>query len=404
MANPYIRILLLFLCFLGVLNTSAQKNTIYKFKGEVLGGAVLNDKSSCFGVEAALELPMYGNHNWEYAFNFPTVGFALGAVLFTELDYINPVIYSNPYFNYPIVHRQEYSLNAKLGAGIAMMGTGDYETGYIFPLTGLITGGVNMEIALGKYYGNPLSQWSISIGVNGKILHNGNITKQSKNISILDGTIGLKYTPNVFPLPIKFVPKPVRQTLALEICGQGSVNQLTRKDDRYYPNASINVGFYYPFSNVYRLGLGADAFYNSIYDGTQRTGENIRYNFIKEDNLLNKLRAGIFLANDMTIDRFIIGLHMGVYAFSKIKVPQYTESGEKNGNLTENWLYSKLVMKYKITPNFMVNAQFKSHMLKMETLEVGFGYAMPEFSKLMKNPFRNVMLFKKEDPKEIRID
>ncbi len=403
MANPYKQILLLFLCFLCTTNMAAQKNTIYKFKGEVVGGTVLNDEGNSLGIEAALELPLYGNHNWEYAYNFPTVGFALGGIHLTGFNYLNPIIYFNPYFNYPVIHKQGFSLNVKLGAGIAMTETGNYETGYIFPLTGLLTGGINTEIALGKFYGNPLSQWSITMEVNGKFFQNGNATKKSKDISIIDGAIGIKYTPNVYPLPVRYPSKPVSQALALEVCAQGGVNQLSSEDDYYYPNGSLNVGFYFPFSNVYRLGAGADFFYNSIYDGTQREYGNKRYNFIKEDDFLNKIKAGIFIANDMTINRFIAGLHVGFYAFSNIKVPEYDESGEKNDNLIENLLYTKLVMKYKVTPNFMVNAQFKSHMLEMECFEIGFGYAMPEFSKLVKNPFRNFSL-KKKDPKEIKID
>jgi len=383
-------------------NAAAQRNTIYKVKLEALGGIVLKDQGNCLGIEGALELPLYGNHNWEYTYNFPTIGLALGAFRLTGIDYINPVVFSNCYFNYPIIHKQRFSLNTKLGAGFVMMGTEDHGVGPVFPFTGLLTGGINTEIVLGKFYGNPMSQWSISLGVNGKVLHNGNKTKQSKNITILDGAVGLKYTPNVWPLPIKYPAKPVDKVLALEICGQGGVNQLSREDNRYYPTTSVNVGFYLPFSNAYRLGLGADAFYNSIYDGKQRT-DNTRYNFIKEDRFLNKFRSGVFLANDLTINRFVAGLHVGVYVFSNIQVPEYLESGERNSNLTENWLNSKLVAKYKITPNFMANAQLKSHMLEVECFEVGLGFAIPEFSRLVKNPFRNVSL-KKKDPKEVKID
>jgi hypothetical protein len=256
------------------------------------------------------------------------VGFALGVLRLTELDYIDPIIYANAYFNYPIIHKPRFSLNAKLGGGFAMTGTGDYETGNIFPFTGMATGGINMEIALGKRYGNPLAQWSVTMEGNASALHNGNITKKSKNIAIGGGAFGLKYTPNVFPFPMKYPAKPVDQALALEICAQGGVNQLSREDERYYPTASLNAGFYLPFSNVYRLGMGLDAFYNSIYDGTQRTSGNTRYNFITDNSFSNKFRAGLFLANDLTINRFIVGAHAGVYLFSGIKVPRYAESGE----------------------------------------------------------------------------
>ena len=83
------------------------------------------------------------------------------------------------------------------------------------------------------------------------------------------------------------------------------------------------------------MGFGLDLFYNDIYDGKQRTN-NRRYNFITSDHFENHLRGGIFWANDLTIDRFTAGIHIGFYPYNPIRVPESYE-GYTNDNLTENF-------------------------------------------------------------------
>jgi hypothetical protein len=379
----------------------AQRNTIIKFKAEPTGSLILNNDGYAAGLDLGVEFPLYGNRNWEYTYNFPTVGLSFGGFYFTDMDYITPALYTYPYFLYPFVHINGFAFNVKLGAGIASyIKTGNEETGYIFPVTGLFTGGLNMSIALGKMYGNPYSYWSITFGGDVMLLHNINMTRRAKNLNMLNAHIGLTYTPNVYPLPIKYPAKPVKRILAFEVAGQVGMNQLERADgDHFYPNGSVNAGFYLPITNAYRLGAGADAFYNSVYDGKQRT-DNRRYNFIKEDEFINKFRVGLFLANDLTIGRFSAGIHAGVYVLSKIRIPEYDDAGNENKNRTEDFLYTKLVMKYHITPKFMVNLQVKSHLLEMECMEIGFGYAIPDFGSRMESPFKRVS-FRKEERKDI---
>jgi len=262
-----------------------------------------------------------------------------------------------------------------------------------------------MEVAFANMYGNPWAQWSFTMELNGMALHNGNITKKSNNMALGTVALGLKYTPDVYPIPIKHPAEPVKQVVAMEGCLQGGVNQLDREDaSRYYPNLSFNLGFYLPITNAYRIGVGGDVFYNSIYDGKQRS-DQIRYNFIKDDQLQNKIRAGLFLANDLTIDRFTAGVHTGLYLFSKIQVPRYDERGNPNGNRTENFLYTKLVTKYKINDYFLLTAQCKSHLLKIEYFEFGCGFVIPGISLFFPNPFRNISFKKEKGPnEELRID
>lgn len=383
---------------IGAAATFAQQNMIFSFKAENFAGKTTDGGGYNAGIETALELPLLGDHNWEYTYNFPRIGFALGGFKTQNFDHIDPVIYTYPYLLYPIINKPGFQLNLKGGLGIATyMHTGDSISGRVFPVTFIWNGGLFGDIALGKKYGKRRSQWILSIGLSGFMLHNAHITREAENFIMMDGVIGIKYTPNVNPLPIYDKPKKVKRILALEGSLQGGVNQLEREDNlTYYPNASLNCGFYLPITNAWRVGLGADGMYNTAYDGTQRV-TNTRYNFIKEKDPMTMFRAGAFLANDFSIDRFVVGAHIGLYVYTKIKLP------DNATNKSENFMYQKLVTKYRITKNVFATFQVKTHLKTIECAEMGLGLAMPDFGRKVKNPFARIS-FKKENMKEYKIE
>lgn len=380
---------------------NAQQNTIFRAKAEGHYGWNLTDKGNVVGGEVGMELPLYGNHNWEYTYHFPSVGFAIGGYHFEKPAYLRMGLDAVTYFHFPVIHTNVFALNLKWGSGIGGYTSRGDTANAIIPVFGVWTGGVNMDFQLSKRYGKPLSQWRITLGANLTAFHNGHITRKSHDLYFADVFLGAKYTPNVWPLPIRYPAKKVKHILAIEAYGAALVNQLQR-DEKYFLNANICAGLYMPITNAYRLGLSADAFYNGAYNGDQRD-RNIRYNFIKEDHFRNKIRGGIALANELQMDKVNVGLHAGFYFYSKIKVPRENENGGKNGNRIENLMYTKLVTRYYITPKFFVVMDLKTHLLHVECFQVGFGWAMPEFGTRLKNPFERIS-FKKEDKEELRID
>lgn len=387
------------------LPSQAQQNTIFRIKAEGQYGWLFGNASgtSVYGGEAAMELPLFGNHNWEYTYNFPTVGFSVGYLRMQDPEYDRHTIPVMTYFHWPMVHTKMFALNLKWGSGLAGLvlakgETHDYHD-YV-PVTGVWDLGLNMDIGLSKNYTRPASRWIITLGANVMAFNNANITRKTRNALMANVQIGLKYTPNVWPLPVRYPARSVHHWLALEAYAAGAVNQLERAD-KYYPNGTINFGGYVPISNAYRLGIAVDGFYNGAYDGTQRT-ENTRYNFIKEDKFINKIRVGVALANEITMDRVNVGLHAGFYCLNKVKVPDYDEDGNKNSNLLENYMYLKLVTRYYFTPKFFIVVEVKSHLNKVECAGLGLGWAMPDFGNRIKNPFARIS-FKKEDKEELRI-
>lgn len=399
---------LLFILVIGsFISVSAQKNMIYRFKAEAMYGNEINstNASGMAGGEVAMELPLLGNKQWHYTYNFPTFGLAVGYMNLMGTDSLSRVAYTYPYFLYPFVHTNMVAINLRMAHGFGAFvdyAENDYHKKY-FPYVGVYSLGLTGDFFLGQKYGNPLSQWQITVGGNLTWLHDGFINRNTMVMCIPYANLGLKYTPNVYPLPMKHPARSVKHIWAIEGGVNGGVNQLDPDDDiKYYPNISVNCGLYYPFSNAYRMGFGLDGFFNSVYDGKQRV-HNRRYNFIKEDKFKNKIRGGIFWANDMTIERFTAGIHIGFYPYNPIKVPKTDEYGCEWPNRLEDFMYWKFVTKYKFTKHLYVTTQVNAHLDAVEDVEVGLGYYMSDFGSRVKSPFSRIS-FKKEDPNELKIE
>ncbi|MCQ2192323.1 MAG: hypothetical protein MJZ23_05600 [Paludibacteraceae bacterium] len=385
----------------------AQKNMVHRVKFEGMFGteAHSTDAKYMVGGEMAYEMPMFGKKNWHYTYNFPTVGFALGYMNLAGTDSISHIAYTYPYFLWPFVHTPMVAINLRgahgVGAYVDFANTDTHKR--YFPYVGVYSLGLTGDFFLGKMYGNPWSQWQITLGGNLTLLHDGFISRNTMIMLLPYANLGVKYTPNVYPLPIKHPARPVRHIWGIEGSLNGGVNQLSvSDDDNYYPTGSLNVGLYYPFSNAFRMGFGIDGFFNSIYDGKQRDDFH-RYNFIDEDKLINKIRGGIFWANEVTVERFSAGIHIGFYPWNPIKVPDSDDDGCEFKSNLEKILYEKFVTKYKFTKHFYATTQLKTHLTAVENFEVGIGYYMADFGARVKSPFSRIS-FKKEDPNELKVE
>jgi hypothetical protein len=143
------------------------------------------------------------------------------------------------------------------------------------------------------------------------------------------------------------------------------MNQQNEFDGRYYANASAELGIYKPFSNVYRMGFCADAFYNDAF----RKERTLPAYYAGEDN---KIRGGLSWANELMFGDFVTGVHAGVYLYNPIK--------------HDGFVYFKVVGKYHVSDNLFVSLAVKTHMQVAECTELGLGYV---FSRKEKTPYKN---------------
>ena len=183
----------------------------------------------------------------------------------------------------------------------------------------------------------------------------------------------------------------------------GGFKKLYYKDSKYFGTASLNLEGYYHTCRQHRIGVGLDLFYDGAYAQTVAqdasgkyywTDENTYFGrtFTPNNNFENKLRLGLNIANELTIGKFGIFAHFGIYLYDPVKnmepggeILQALNKGEtpkKKGvfypydiNKEDGWNYFRIGVKYHFTEHFLVNLSFKTHLQKVEFLELGVGYA-----------------------------
>ena len=188
-----------------------------------------------------------------------------------------------------------------------------------------------------------------------------------------------------------------------EVILSGGAKKLYYKDTQYFPIASLNVAGYYHTCRQHRIGIGLDLFFDGAYRQTVAPDAKGVYKWTDEytqfgrtctpdEKFSNKLRFGINIANELTIGKVGIFAHVGIYLYDPIKnmEPAKEALAALNGKgepinkgifypydiqNEDGWNYFRIGVKYHITPHFLVNVSFKTHLQKVEFAEFGIGYA-----------------------------
>lgn len=416
-----------------------QAHIPYKVKAQFIGGYLYpHDKSiiepltkgPMLGGEIAFEWASDGSKDWHKAFNNPDVGLALQVIDLGNPKVAGQMIGLYPYVNLPMYKNNMVSFNTKIGGGLGFATkpcdvagaiadprsiknkAGDFNFAIGGPVNFAISAGINLEV---KVHPN--------VALTADVMYNhyssASLFQPNGGLNMFNGYIGLKYlinkeiTPNSSLLtPNSDNPStgsgtdstalPIKRWGG-EIILSGSAKKLYYQDDLYFGCASLNIEGYYRTCKQHRIGLGFDLFFDDAYQQTVALNSNGKYEWTNEytkfkrtctpDNKFsNKLRLGINIANELTIGKVGIFAHVGIYLYDPIKNMEPADKCLKalNGqgdpikkglfyaydiNDEDGWNYFRIGVKYHITPHFLVNVSFKTHLQKVEFAEFGLGYA-----------------------------
>jgi hypothetical protein len=356
-------------------------NIITQYKFEYIEGSILHTDSRVSplienhtsGFEFAVEYPKYGGEPWYFYHNFPTVGWA-----FMYLDLGNSAMLGQsytiyPYIDMPLLHTQMFSFNIKLGAGAAYINkkynpngpTAYAENNYAISsnLNGFLDLGANADLKLSNSQSSFISRFSLTGDIGLNHFSNGSVMKPNTGLNMINAAVGIKYSPYLTVVPMRMGATELKKQWSFEpIIGAG-VNKQDVTDTREYLNASLNLGVYRPLTNIYRIGLGLDEFYNDAFFAAR-----VKPDYYAGDD--SKFRTGISLANELMFGDFIAGFHAGAYLYNQIP--------------HDGWNYFRLVAKYRIYDDFFISASLKSHGTVAEDMELGIGYS---FTKKEKAPY-----------------
>ena len=406
-------------------------------KGPVLGG------------EIAFELASDGSKQWQKDFNMPDLGFALQVLDLGNPEITGQMISLYPYINIPMVNSEKIRFNAKMGMGAAFATKPcDLEAAiadpraikqkaaeYNFAIGGVfnfaISAGLNIEVPVHKNV-------SLTADVMFNHISSASTSQPNAGLNMFNGYLGLKYLFNEeleirneeltnntnYNIPNKqetnnqtqiktdkehstpnsslLIPNLMKRWSG-EVILSGGFKKLYYKDTKYFGTASLNLEGYYHTCRQHRIGVGLDLFYDGAYAQTVAqdasgkyywTDENTYFGrtFTPNNNFENKLRLGLNIANELTIGKFGIFAHFGIYLYDPVKnmepggeILEALNKGEttkKKGvfypydiNKEDGWNYFRIGVKYHFTEHFLVNLSFKTHLQKVEFFELGLGYA-----------------------------
>ena len=434
---------LLYILLLFCTALQAADFAAYKIKGQFIGGWIYPHDASIIkpitkgpvlGGEIAFELASDGSKQWQKDFNMPDVGFALQVLDLGNPEITGQMISLYPYINIPMVNSEKIRFNAKMGMGAAFAtkpcdleaaiadpraikqkaGEYNFAIGGVFNFA--IAAGLNIEVPVHKNI-------SLTADVMFNHISSASTSQPNAGLNMFNGYVGVKYlfneekllAPLVIsggtrensseldsPLVCTEIPN-LEKRWSGEVILSGGVKKLYYKDTKYFGTASLNLEGYYHTCRQHRIGVGLDLFYDGAYAQTVAQNEAGKYywtdentyfgrTFTPNNNFENKLRLGLNIANELTIGKFGIFAHFGIYLYDPVKnmepggeILQALNKGEtpkKKGliypydiNKEDGWNYFRIGVKYHFTPNFLVNLSFKTHLQKVEFFELGVGYA-----------------------------
>ncbi len=426
--------LLIYILLLFCATLHAADFAPYKIKGQFIGGWIYPHDASIIkpitkgpvlGGEIAFELASDGSKQWQKDFNMPDLGFALQVLDLGNPEITGQMISLYPYINIPMVNSEKIRFNAKMGMGAAFatkpcdveaaiadpraikQKAGDYNfaIGGVFNFA--IAAGLNIEVPVYK-------NLSLTADVMYNHFSSASTSQPNSGFNMFNGYVGVKYLLGVrseeLGVEVKGeIDSPNNQTTESpkkwsgEVILSGGVKELYYKDTKYFGTASLNLEGYYHTCRQHRIGVGLDLFYDGAYAQTVAQNEAGKYYWTEENtyfgrtftpnnNFENKLRLGLNIANELTIGKFGIFAHFGIYLYDPVKnmepggeILQALNKGEtpkKKGFIypydidkEDGWNYFRIGVKYHFTPNFLVNLSFKTHLQKVEFFELGLGYA-----------------------------
>ena len=401
----------------------------YKIKGQFIGGWIYPHDASIIkpltkgpvlGGEIAFELASDGSKQWQKDFNMPDLGFALQVLDLGNPQITGQMISLYPYVNIPMVNSEKIRFNAKMGMGAAFAtkpcdldaaiadprAIKQKAAEYNFAIGGVfnfaISAGMNIEVPVHKNV-------SLTADIMFNHISSASTSQPNAGLNMFNGYVGLKYLMErrnekgeITPNSSLLTPNSLKRWSG-EVILSGGFKKLYYKDTKYFGTASLNLEGYYHTCRQHRIGVGLDLFYDGAYAQTVAqdasgkyywTDENTYFGrtFTPNNNFENKLRLGLNIANELTIGKFGIFAHFGIYLYDPVKnmepggeILQALNKGEtpkKKGvfypydiNKEDGWNYFRIGVKYHFTEHFLVNLSFKTHLQKVEFFELGLGYA-----------------------------
>ena len=287
---------------------------------------------------------------------------------------------------------------------------------------------LNAYLAMEMYMDFPIkSGWEITLNGGWRHISNGSFMHPNAGYNIFGAELGVRYHPtDAEPLrpsaPRTRVPRKLYDDVikkwAIELSATGGAKQNYYKDNinghLFFGAASVKLAAYWVPISIFRVGAGVDAFYdgyyaavNDEYKDENPAGTPITYfgkTYLRTSEVKNCFRVGFSLQPEFIIGKLTAGIHVGVYLFDPVKNLEpyegvfdkekqtdpnalhpgdepfdrgifYSYDFTKASNYQDGWCYMQFVLKYRVLQHLFVQLGLKTHGVRAEFIDAGFGVA-----------------------------
>lgn len=240
----------------------------------------------------------------------------------------------------------------------------------------------------------PIRQWSIHLAGGWYHMSNGSIRQPNSGYNIFAAELGVSYTPS----EKDFVPHEKQADVReknweVEAAFAAGGRQVYYKDQQSFFTSEIQLAAYWRAHNIFRLGGGVDLFYDGAYVNRETKFGKTELQLARPSDCW---RLGLSVQPEFVVGHFTAGFHVGVYLLDGVKNLEASTSEERatlaSGNRLnkpifykydllkagsagnpDGWLYTQIVMRYKLPYHIFIQATMKAHLTKVEFVSAGLG-------------------------------
>lgn len=303
-------------------------------------------------VEVYYHRQFSGKKDWHHHYQMPSWGLAAMFMPFPS-DALGNAFAGFTYYYLPVANGERFSLNYKLGAGMAMLSNrfdrveNNRNNAISTRANVLLQMAVDGRLQVHR-------QLAFHIGVAMTHFSNGAVRKPNLGLNFFTAQAGLSYAPSVdrgIDSEQRYFVKPARWNMSL-FAGVGVKQEMTRQGD-VRPAATVQGLAERRISPKFSYGMGAEINGNANLEIAHREKEI-------ETNALTPYRAGLLASAAFHFGRMAILAQAGGYVFNP-------------GNV-DGVVFNRFGLRHDISDRWKVNLTLRTHFAKADHFELGMVY------------------------------
>ena len=287
-------------------------------------------------------------------YNYPQTGVSLA-----YFDFANPAVLGSgvclmAYADLPVIRKDNFLFSIQLADGLGLTTKRfDPVENHKNTLSGTRLNAAIQIFLQTKYVLSGRTDFRLSLGLTH--FSNGAYATPNlgiNNLSLSSGVIF--YFDSLHAIPPKPAFEKPDKKIKFEVIAACGPKEIYPTGGKKYFAWTVSAAGFKPLSNKYHLGIGTDFMYDLSL--TERFARDSVFSTAKS----NRMRSGIYIANELILSRLTALLDIGFYIYSPFK-----------GNGSS---YHRMGLKYFCTDHLFVNYTLKTHYGNADNIELGLGY------------------------------